>query len=291
MPALPVPACWLYGERRGERFPDPLHIETIVSRSSLHGWSIQAHRHQGLFQFFLIAAGGGLTRIDGAEAELEPGCAILLPPMAIHEFRFTPGTDGFVASVPDATLHALFEDVAGARTALARPLLLRDTAEGGESRALAALMTGAFAEFAGHEGGRAVALAAHATLVALWFARAAGRRRLARTDRSDPATALVRRFVEQVELRFRERHLLDAYAGELGVSTPHLSRVCRAVTGQPATRILQERLMIEARRDLVYTAMSVSQIAFRLGFSDPAYFSRFFTLRAGLSPSAYRRSR
>ena len=46
--------------------------------------------------------------------------------------------------------------------------------------------------------------------------------------------------------------------------------------------------MIEARRDLVYTAMTISQISFRLGFADPAYFSRFFAKRAGVSPSDYR---
>lgn len=46
--------------------------------------------------------------------------------------------------------------------------------------------------------------------------------------------------------------------------------------------------MIEARRDLVYTSLTIAQISFRLGFSDPAYFSRFFAKRAGLSPSDYR---
>ena len=44
----------------------------------------------------------------------------------------------------------------------------------------------------------------------------------------------------------------------------------------------------EARRDLVYTSMSISRISFRLGFADPAYFSRFFARRAGVSPSDYR---
>jgi AraC family transcriptional activator of pobA len=49
-------------------------------------------------------------------------------------------------------------------------------------------------------------------------------------------------------------------------------------------------VMIEARRDLVYTALPISQIAFQLGFSDPAYFSRFFATHAGTSPKTYRMS-
>ncbi len=48
--------------------------------------------------------------------------------------------------------------------------------------------------------------------------------------------------------------------------------------------------MLEAKRSLIYTTLPVSKIAFDLGFNDPAYFSRFFAARAGLSPAAFRRT-
>ncbi|MBL0929291.1 MAG: helix-turn-helix domain-containing protein, partial [Alphaproteobacteria bacterium] len=83
---------------------------------------------------------------------------------------------------------------------------------------------------------------------------------------------------------------LTDFPRALGVSTTHLTRTCRQIVGRSATQIMQERLMIEARRDLVYTALSISQIAFQLGFSDPAYFSRFFATHAGTSPKTYRMS-
>lgn len=73
MPATIVPAYWLYGERLTERFPDALHIEPIVARSSLHGWTIQPHMHHDLFQFFLVTQGGGRTRVDGRDHRLAPG--------------------------------------------------------------------------------------------------------------------------------------------------------------------------------------------------------------------------
>ena len=49
-----------------------------------------------------------------------------------------------------------------------------------------------------------------------------------------------------------------------------------------------DRLQLEAERDLVYTALDVKAIADTLGFSDAAYFSRFFAKRTGLNPSAFR---
>ena len=55
-----------------------------------------------------------------------------------------------------------------------------------------------------------------------------------------------------------------------------------------ALRMIEARLMREARRNLAYTNLSISSIAYTLGFSDPAYFSRVFTKDAGISPKAFR---
>jgi AraC-like DNA-binding protein len=51
------------------------------------------------------------------------------------------------------------------------------------------------------------------------------------------------------------------------------------------------RMLVEAERQLRYTAMSVSQVAYYLGFEDPAYFSRFFRRRTGLPPKSFRAGR
>ncbi len=283
-----VPAYWLYGERLAERFPDALHIEPIVARSSLHGWTIQPHMHHDLFQFFLVTRGGGRTRVDGRDHRLAPGTALLLPPSTIHEFAFLDDTDGFVASAAATSLKRLFDSEPEARALLGAPAVLPVAAESAEAATLEALMQLAMREFAANLPVREFSLAAYADLIAAWFVRAMRGAKAQGEPAKDPRAGLVRRFVERVETRFQHHDPLDEHARELGVSVPHLSRSCRELLGRSAARVIQDRLMIEARRDLVYTAMSISQISFRLGFSDPAYFSRFFAKRAGVSPSDYR---
>lgn len=283
-----VPAYWLYGERLTERFPDALHIEPIVARSSLHGWTIQPHLHHDLFQFFLVTRGGGRTRVDGRDHRLEPGSVLLLPPSTIHEFAFLEGTDGFVASAAATSLKRLFGAEPEARSFLGAPAVLRMPATGVEAAALDATMRLAMREFGANLPGREFSLGAFADLIASWFVRAVRGVRTGVEPARDPRAGLVRRFVERVEARFQHHDPLAVYAGALGVSVPHLSRSCRELLGHSAARVIQDRLMIEARRDLVYTAMSIAQISFRLGFTDPAYFSRFFAKRAGVSPSDYR---
>jgi AraC family transcriptional activator of pobA len=99
---------------------------------------------------------------------------------------------------------------------------------------------------------------------------------------------LVRRYREAVEHCFRSAPGLGALAAELGVTPSRLNRACRAVASRSAMAILHERIMIEAKRGLIYTGMRVSEVARSVGFDDPAYFSRFFAARAGCSPSDFR---
>jgi AraC family transcriptional activator of pobA len=64
-----------------------------------------------------------------------------------------------------------------------------------------------------------------------------------------------------------------------------------SVTEQSPMQMVHARVFLEAKRELFYTRVSVSEIAYSLGFDDPAYFTRFFSQRAGMSPSAFRTRR
>lgn len=283
-----VPNYVLYGEALSDRFPDGLHIETIHSRSSIHDWRIRPHRHHDLHQVFWIAAGGGTASIEGLRHGFGPATLMLIPPLAIHGFRFDPGTEGCVVSIPSAAVEIARSGLADAGRVLDRPSVTSDRRDPA-ARALAATLPLVLEEHASVGPGRRAALAALATLLVVQVARAVEAAEPQETATgSDRRADLVRRFVRLVEARYRDQAPLSDYADALGVSVPHLTRVCRELLGLPARAVVHDRLVLEARRNLVYTSMTVSQVAFRLGFSDPAYFSRFFTERVGMSPSSYR---
>jgi AraC family transcriptional activator of pobA len=81
---------------------------------------------------------------------------------------------------------------------------------------------------------------------------------------------------------------LAQYASRLGLSTPRLNRLARAECGRPALELVHERLTREACRRLTYIAAPAASLAGELGFEDPAYFSRFFKRRTGMSPHRWR---
>lgn len=78
------------------------------------------------------------------------------------------------------------------------------------------------------------------------------------------------------------------YAAELGISPTHLNRFVKAMTGKGAHELITRKLLEEAKRELIFSFGSVEEISYRLGFADPAYFSRFFLKQTGGTPRAWR---
>jgi AraC-like DNA-binding protein len=99
---------------------------------------------------------------------------------------------------------------------------------------------------------------------------------------------LLRAFQAKIEECFHERHEVGAYAALLHISPGHLSEVVKAQSGKPAIKHIHERLVLEARRLLVYSAQPLKEIAFDLGFADASYFNRFFKRETGVTPAEYR---
>jgi AraC-like DNA-binding protein len=95
------------------------------------------------------------------------------------------------------------------------------------------------------------------------------------------------RFLDALELRFRELHHAADYAQLLGCSVRTLSRAARDATGEGVRELIDERRLLEARRLLANARWDARTVAVHLGFSDPANFGRFFRNRTGLTPAAF----
>ncbi|WP_374208522.1 helix-turn-helix domain-containing protein [Streptomyces lincolnensis] len=95
------------------------------------------------------------------------------------------------------------------------------------------------------------------------------------------------RFVDALELHFRELHRAADYAGLLGCSVRTLSRAARDVTGKGVREVIDERRLLEARRLLGSAGWDARAVAAHLGFTDPANFGRFFRGHTGLTPAAF----
>jgi len=100
---------------------------------------------------------------------------------------------------------------------------------------------------------------------------------------------LVQDFIALVDKHFKTMHSVSDYARELFISPKSLAKKLNVLGYPTSTEMIQERILIEAKRSLKFSQNSVKEIAFDLGFEDPAYFSRLFSKKEGMTPLAYRK--
>lgn len=268
----------LFGESM--HLPDVLHCETIADRSALHGWELAPHRHVRLHQIVLIKSGSGVANIDGVAMPLAAGALVNIPQGCVHAFRFEPGTQGWVTTFADELLDDLFRHVGDVRRSLEPACVIM------ADPSIGLTVAQIWQEFAGQSKARALVLRGLSAVLMGWVSRAMQADEPERKVRSD--SNLVQRFVALIDAHFLEHWQVRDYADALSISTTHLSRLARTATGHSAMRLIEARLMREARRNLAYTNLSISTIAYSLGYTDPAYFTRAFKRDSGLSPKAFR---
>ena len=99
---------------------------------------------------------------------------------------------------------------------------------------------------------------------------------------------IIREYNFLVEQHFREKHTVSEYAELLFKSPKTLSNLFKKVGDKSPLQFIQDRKMLEARRLLVHTDKSVSEIGYEIGFTDVQSFSRFFKKQEGKSPQEYR---
>lgn len=281
-----VPTFYLYGEP-SRAVPELfVHVERIADRSRPSEWTIRAHAHADLVQLFLVETGGGAVLIEADRLLFAAPAMILVPAGVVHGFAWTSESSGSVLTLSRPFFDSLAKRDRELERVFAAPQVL-DLGGTGLDEAggvLAALMRELGWSAPGHR------TAIEAGLLRLLVLAL---RRLpvdAEPARSVPGhhAALVARYRALIEQRYRLRERVTDHAATLGVSESSLREACARVARLSPAAMLDQRTLLEGKRALLHSNLSVAQVGYALGFTDPAYFSRFFTRHAGCCPRRYR---
>lgn len=275
---------FLYGEPprpAGERFA---HLEFVDARSRPANWVIRPHAHADLHHVFEMFAGGGVIHADGARVEFAAPQVIVAPAGAVHGFDWLAETNGRILTFSDT----FFRMIAQREPALLRLLTGGVWAAPLRDNGLAGAMTALGRELSWQAVGHDAMVEAHLSIALVEALRVRTTAERESHAPPGPQALLVARYRQLIEDHFRAHPSPEWCAAQLGVSAGRLRAACRAVAGASPGRMLQNRLALEAQRAMRYSDMSIGEIAHALGFSDPAYFSRFFSRECGAAPRDFR---
>lgn len=283
-----VPVFKLYGEREEWFTPDLVHCESITARSQLHNWQIKPHQHRGLFQILYLEAGNAEILLDDKHHKMREGQILLVPQMCIHGFEFDKNALGYVIMMAYPLITRIGQQMGDVRDSLSSPSIhsLTDDAESAYTRmAFSALDR----EYQRHAPHRNLLIESLLTTILIWASRNSLHYSLKNTQDNEKRNKHFAHFGRLIEDSYTNHHLVTYYAKKIGITPAHLNVVTRQTTEKSALALIHERLLLEAKRNLVYTTMTINVVSYALGFSDPAYFTRFFKHHIGLSPKDFRK--
>jgi AraC-like DNA-binding protein len=106
---------------------------------------------------------------------------------------------------------------------------------------------------------------------------------------ADVSYITVNQFKFLLEKSYKDLHFVKEYADLLSLTPIQLNKMVKIITGKNASELIINRIVLEAKRLLTFTELSNKEIAFRMNYEDPSYFSRIFRKKTGHTPSDFRK--
>ena len=272
---------------RVERFPE-LFQESEVD-------DCQAHVHS-FYEILWFQEGQGRHTVDFAKYDVRPGTIFFLSPGQVHHFDCRENYRGFAIrmcsdlmkdnAVADSGIGGLFLKYNAFHTFDSTPCYRIDDST---ARMLLPLVQEMEEESRRKEEfGNIDILKSLLTIFLAKVERYGTHERMEKLDTRRPQHLLYMQFRRMVEQDYARRHTVQEYADSLHVAVRTLHKSVHETSGRTPLALINERIMLEARRMVRYTDLMIKEIAAELGYEDPSYFVKFFKRETGCLPSDFR---
>ncbi len=278
------------GNIRSVRYAPPPGVIGEIELTSLARMRARGGPHEfvapqrlGFDLLIRLEAGSAVHTVDFTGYPLGPGDVVWVRAGQVQQWGAIEGIEGQVFLIAPAAIDSGTRELIRAAEVATPNHWTAATIAGTPAAAAldAALATPAAPPGAGlRDAALARALAAALLLLVLAGKEGSGHR--------PPTHQAFLWFRDELEANFRTRHKVADYAARLGYSTRTLNRLARDNTGLSAKQLIDERVVLEAKRLLAHGHDTIARTAEHLGFDDPSNFSKYFLYRTGTTPASFR---
>lgn len=264
-----------------------LHFEISLIESAKPAYTTNTTAKKiNHFEILLIQKGKGSLQLDGQEHMLAENCIFCIFPGHFRKMHFSPGTEGFYISFAIEFLR-LSEGYNNSAAWLeqynnvASTILYKQTIP--ELEAIARKMQW---EYNNILDKRQELLKGLLNIFLLYFSRNLIKPIINNSPNREKE--LVNKFISLLKKNFHTKKFVNHYASLLSVTPNYLNRTVKKITGHPTSYHIQQQIILEAKRQAIYSSESMKQIAYSLGFDNPAHFSKFFKNNCGVNFTEYK---
>ena len=246
------------------------------------------HRHD-FYEVLYLSKGSGFHVIDGNKYNIQPPCIFYMSPGQAHKIEFSNDIEGFIF-IFTAEFYLLNRSNQNRLIEFPffftirqdnPPLLLEDKHD---IRFLESLFKKGIDEIQKER----YSVELLRSVLDLILTTSASLYKTDENKLKGKGHVLVKKFFQLVEENYKSNLSVAQYADIMAVTPNHLTQTVSQLTGKTSSQIIKSKQILEIKRLLVHTSLSVTEIAHRLNFPDQSYFAKFFKREVGISPLQYR---
>jgi AraC family transcriptional regulator, transcriptional activator of pobA len=255
----------------------------------LNGQALVHEMHKHNFYFILaLEKGQGIHQIDFVDYEVTDNVVFILRPGQVHQLQLQADCTGFLLEF-DTSFYQPKHTITEHRW---RKATSKNYCALEESRLkkIISILSNIFFEYTNRQDGYAEAIKANLDLFFIEFVRQSRNQREISTHTGNYTQERYEELLGLLEANISEMKQVSQYAELLNLSTYQLNSITKASAGKTTADLINEQVILEAKRHLLATTNQVKDIAWYLGYEDASYFIRFFKKHTGHSPDAFRKN-
>ncbi len=265
------------------------HFQVEVFDANRHFKVSYPHRHD-FFEMLYINKGSGIHVIDSSEYKVNPPCIFFMSPGQAHKLEFSSDIEGYIYIF---TADYYLFDKNNQNRLLEFPFFFTIKQDNpplqllsqGDSCFIEQLFQVAIRAIDKENYNLNLLRSVLDTLLNYASSLYKGKEPGVKVGKGH---LLVKRFYQLVEDHYLENWSVHQYAKELAVTPNHLTQTLKQLTGRTSNEIVKSKQILEVKRLLVHTNLTITQIADELNFADQSYFTKFFKKATGTTPHEFR---
>lgn len=249
------------------------------------------HKHNS-YLTILFTKGFGWHEIDFERYEVRSGSVFFVSPGQTHHWKLSEDVEGYIFS-HTTTFYNLYyshhkiTDFPFYFSTQNSPLLYLQEREVAKINEYFAQF---FAESQSAKAFSDTIIYSQMTLIYSFLSQIYLQKNSGKILKPNASSNLLQRFENLLDEHYATLKLASEYAEKLHVTSKHLNRVVKNLLGKTVTEKISERIILEAKRQILHTNLPLTDIAESLGFNDYTYFSKLFKKTTGLTPTAFLKS-
>jgi AraC-like DNA-binding protein len=264
-----------------------LYVNTFKNHLETHIFIDKPHRHN-FYLLVLFTNGSGVHEIDFARFDIKPGSLFVLQPGQIHHWQLSSDIEGYIVFYSQEIYNVYFgnkkiENYPFYQSVMNQPEIFFDANELTRVQPYFDLM---IAENKKNFPKKEDKLLNLLDCIHIEISR----KYLSDTNHiTHSCNYKIHQLEQYLEQFYKTEKSPSFYAFKMNITLKHLNRICKDILNQTVTKLIAQRIILEAKRLLINPTLSINQVADVLGFDNYSYFTKLFKKQAGITPSEFRK--